>query len=47
MEKQKFDNLTDLVEHAQQTQVESETSLNTEREVENAQGEKITLSENR
>src|ERR1700685_713406 len=44
MEKQRFDEMTDLVEHAQQAP-EQQPATSDERQVENAQGEKITLDD--
>lgn len=43
--KQDFDDLTDLVEIVQDTKVAEPTAESEKREVENAQGEKITLDE--
>ena len=45
MDKRNFDDLTDLVEYAQQVTPESQTSPATDRHVENAQGELITLDD--
>lgn len=44
MDKEKFDDLTDLVEHAQAAP-EPQTEPAKERQVENTQGEKITLDD--
>jgi hypothetical protein len=44
MDKEKFDDMTDLVEHAQ-TAPEPQSAPLQDRQVENAQGEKITLNE--
>jgi hypothetical protein len=45
MDKEKFDDLTDLVEHAQDAKLEQENPATQSRQVENAQGEKITLDD--
>ena len=42
---QEFDDLTDLVEHAQNSDSAESTSSSTNRRVENADGEKITLDD--
>ena len=44
MDKQQFDDLTDLVEHAQAAP-EPQPAPARERQVENVQGEKITLDD--
>jgi hypothetical protein len=43
--KQNFDDLTDLVEHAQNSQSTEDISASKSREVENSQGEKIILND--
>ena len=45
MEKEQFDDMTDLVEHAQKAELGPETPPANDRQVENAQGEKITLDD--